>query len=368
MLSRKRMEKTFLDMISVYSPSKGEKEMCDWIVEYLKARNIDYLTDKAGEAYGGNGYNIVGLLKGNTDKMPICFAAHLDQIEPCKDVKPVIEGDIIRTDGTTTLGGDDKGGVAAILEAVEDIIETDTPHGDIYLLFTVSEEISMLGAKNMDYSILPCKDIVVADAAGATGVIAYKAPAMEAIEVTFHGRKAHAGIEPEKGINAIVVASKAIANMEIGRLDEETTSNIGRIEGGSATNIVTDKVTFTAEVRSHDMDKLKKTVANMEEACKKACDEMGATCDFVHELAYPTMSLDLESDLYKQTKEAMIKEGIEPSTVIIGGGSDANILAGQGYRSVIISVGMKDVHTVDESIDMAELFKACKVMRRMMGE
>ncbi|MDR1773622.1 MAG: M20/M25/M40 family metallo-hydrolase [Clostridioides sp.] len=366
MLNRERLQDTFIEMIKIYSPSKQEKEMCDYILNWLSKRNIQATIDDAGSNYGGNGGNIVAYIPGTTSGMPICFCAHLDQIEPCENVKPVIDGSIIKTDGTTTLGGDDKGGVAAILEAVEDILESDTPHRDIYLLFTVTEELGMLGVKNMDMSKLPCKDLIVLDSAGDTGTIAYAAPAKEHIEITFNGKKAHAGIEPENGINAIVVASKAISKMHIGRIDEETTSNIGEICGGGATNVVTDKVKFIAEIRSHSMDKLQKEVEHMENCCKEATDSMKATYIMEHSITYPTLHLDIESDICKILIDAIKEEGIEPELLKIGGGSDANILCGHGYRSGIISIGMKDVHTVDESLDIDELCKATRIIRRIM--
>ena len=367
MLSRERLQERFIEMVKIYSPSKGEKEMADWLENWLSARKIPFQSDRAGEQYGGNGRNIVAFLKGTGDGIPLGFGAHMDQIEPCANVQPIVEGSIIRTDGTTTLGGDDKSGLAAILEAVEDILETDAPHRDIYLVFTCSEEISMQGTKHMDLQMLPCYDLVIVDATGDTGVVAYKAPAMEAISVAFHGQKAHAGIAPEKGVNAIVTASKAIAEMRIGRIDPETTSNIGRIEGGGATNVVTDEVTFTAEIRSHSMEKLAAELAHMESCCAAAAQEMGASYDFQHELAYPSLSLDVDCPLVQLTKQAMEAEGVTPDLQVIGGGSDANILAGHGYRSVILGLGMRDVHTVEESLDMAEVWKAAKVLRRMMG-
>ena len=291
MLSRERMQNLFLEMIQIYSPSKGEKDMADFIEAYLAKRGIQFQSDNAGEGYGGNGRNIVAHIPGTKEGIPLGFAAHMDQIEPCRDVKAVIDGSIIRTDGTTTLGGDDKSGIAAILEALQDILESGEEHRDIYLVFTCSEEISMQGTKHMDLSILPCKDLVIADATGNTGVIAYKAPAMEAIEVTVRGKKAHAGIEPEKGVNAICAAAKAIAQMHIGRIDAETTSNIGRIEGGGATNVVTDEAVFTAEIRSHSMEKLGEEVAHMEKCLKEAAEEMGASYEFQHELAYPSKDI-----------------------------------------------------------------------------
>lgn len=304
MLSRERLQERFIEMIKIYSPSKGEKEMADWIENWLRERNIPFQSDHAGEAYGGNGRNIVAFVKGNTKERPLGFAAHMDQIEPCRNVNPVINGNIISTDKTTTLGGDDKAGISAI---------------------------------------------------------------MEAIEITFKGKKAHAGIEPEKGINAIVVASKAISKMHIGRIDYETTSNIGHIEGGSATNIVTDEVTFTAEIRSHSMEKLAAEVAHMEQCCKEAVEEMGACYEMKHEMAYPVLSLEEDCELIQDTVNAMAEERITANKMIIGGGSDANVLAGHGYKSVILGCGMINVHTVEEALDTDETWKVTKVLRRLMG-
>lgn len=367
MISKERLQSRFLEMIQVFSPSGRELPMVQWLADYFTQRGIEFRTDEAGKAYGGNGKNLVAHIPGTIPGDPIGFVAHTDQIEPCKDIHPIVEGDIIRTDGTTTLGGDDKGGITAILEAVEDLIETKAPHRDIYLLFSCSEETSMLGVKNMDLTMLPCKDLVVPDATGETGILAYKAPAMEAIRAEFHGRKAHAGIEPEKGVNAIVAAGKAISNMHIGRISPETTSNIGRIEGGGATNVVTDSVFFTAEIRSHNLDVLMSEVAHMEECCRKAAEEVGATYEFSHERAYHTLNVPLDCSLVKMTVKAMEEEGVKPNCVVIGGGSDANILAGHGYRSVILGLGMKDVHTTDESLDMNEVLKCTKIMRRIMS-
>lgn len=367
MLSRERLQNCFLELIKIYSPSSNEKEQCQWLMDYLGKKGIEASIDEAGKAYGGNGGNIVAHVKGEPCESPLCFVAHLDQIEPCEGVKAVIDGNIIRSDGTTTLGGDDKGGVAAILEILEDVLESDAPHKEFYIMFTVSEETSMLGTKNMDRSRIPCKDMVIADAAGPAGIIAYKAPAMEAIRCTVNGRKAHAGIEPEKGINAIVVAAEAISHMHIGRIDAETTSNIGRIEGGAATNIVTDQVTFTAEIRSHDMGKLKRELEHMESCLKAAADKFGGSCEFVHELAYSSLQVSPDSDIFRLAEQSMRDEGIEPKPMVIGGGSDGNILAGYGCNSIILSAGMIDVHTVEEAIDMDELWKVTKVMRRMVA-
>ncbi|MEG2246798.1 MAG: M20/M25/M40 family metallo-hydrolase [Peptostreptococcaceae bacterium] len=366
MLNRERLINNFIDMVKIDSPSGEELEMATWLVNYLKERGIEATIDNAGEAFGGNCGNLVAHIKGHDNENPICFAAHMDQVMPCRGVNPIIDGNIIKTDGTTTLGADDKGGIAVILEALEQVLADKVPHRDIYLLFTASEEVSLRGAKNFKAENLPCKDVVILDAGGATGTIAYKAPAQESIEVTFHGKKAHAGIEPEKGINAIVVASHAISNMNIGRIDELTTSNIGRIEGGGATNVVTDKVTFTAEIRAHVPEKLEAEIANMKKCCEEAATKFNTTCEFKHENTYPSFELSKDSYVFKLSEEALRKAGVEPNPMIIGGGSDANIIANLGYRCAILSLGMYEVHTVNEYADIDEMYKAAEAVYNMM--
>ena len=366
MVNRQRLIDNFINMVKVDSPSGNELEMATWLINYLKERNIEVKMDSAGDKIGGNCGNIVAYIKGESSENPICFAAHMDQVMPCNGVKPIIEGNIIKTDGTTTLGADDKGGIAVILEALECVLENKAPHRDIYLLFTVCEESGLNGAKNFKTENLPCKDIVILDAGGSPGVIAYKAPAQETIKVTFHGKKAHAGIEPEKGINAIVVASHAISNMNIGRLDNLTTSNIGRIEGGGATNIVTDKVTLTAEIRSHVPERLAQEIEHMRNCCIEAATKFNTTCDFINENAYPSFELSTDSYVFKLSEEAIRKVGIEPKPMIIGGGSDANIIANLGYRCAILSVGMHEVHTVNEYVNIDEMYQAAQMVYHMM--
>lgn len=366
MINRERLVDSFIKMVKVDSPSKQELDMANYITSYLKERNIEVKMDNAGEKIGGNCGNLVAYIKGEDSENPICFAAHMDQVTPCIGVKPIIEGNIIKTDGTTTLGADDKAGIAAILEALECIIEGKVPHRDIYLLFTVCEEIGLLGAKNFNADNLPCKDIAILDTGGPTGSIAYKAPAQESITVTFYGKKAHAGIAPEKGINAIVVASNAISNMHIGRIDELTTSNIGRIEGGGPTNVVTDEVTFTAEIRSHVPEKLQEEIEHMKKCCEEAAAKFKTTCEFKHVNAYPSFELSKESHVYKLSESAIRKAGLDPKPQIIGGGSDANIIANLGYRCAILSVGMYEAHTVNEYANIDDMENAAKMVYHMM--
>lgn len=366
LIKRERLINNFLEMLKEESPSLKELPMAEWLKEYLSYRNIEVVMDRCADEIGGNCGNVVAHIKGDIQGESICFAAHMDQISPCCNVKPIIDKDLIRTDGSTTLGGDDKGGIAVILEALEHILEEHICHRDMYLLFTVSEEQGLAGSKHFDIRNLPVENVIFVDAAGPAGIIVYKSPAQEDIEIIFKGRKAHAGIEPEKGVNAICVAAEAIYNMHIGRIDEETTSNIGRIEGGGATNIVTDEVKFTAEIRSHSMKKLKCEIDFMMNCCKNVADKYNATVDFIHKINYPSLELSKDSYVYKLCIKAFEDEGVKPVHMISGGGGDANILSGKGYNCAIISVGMDNVHTVDETINIEDMLSTAKVISKMM--
>lgn len=366
MVSKERLKDTFISMVKVDSPPKSEIEMANWIIKHLKDRGIEAKIDDSASKFGGNCGNVIAHIKGDLDLEPICFQAHMDQVQPCIGVNPIVEGNIIKSDGSTTLGADDKAGIAAILEALEHVLEEKIPHRDIYLMFTVCEELGMYGSKNFDESNLPIKNVVILDSAGKPGAIAYKSPSKEHIEVTFHGKKAHAGIEPEKGVNAIVVASHAISNMRIGRIDHETTSNIGEIKGGEATNIVVDKVTFNAEIRSHSMDKLKEEVEHMKLCCKNAADKFNISFDFENENSYPSFELSKDSYIYNLTYKAMELAGITPDPMVIGGGSDANILAKKGYECSIISLGMYNPHALNEYLNLDELYMTTNAVVNMM--
>ncbi|MFL8675526.1 M20/M25/M40 family metallo-hydrolase [Clostridioides sp. GD02404] len=366
MLDKNRLINNFMDMVKIDSPSNQELEMSKWLVNYLKERNIDAIIDDAGEKYGGNTGNVIAYIKGEEGSRPLCLCAHMDQVQPCLGVKPVLDGNIVRSDGTTTLGADDKAGIAAILETLEHVITEKIPHRDIYLCFTICEEAGMHGVKNFNPDNLPCKDMVILDSGGAIGSIAYKAPAQQSIKISFYGKKAHAGIEPEKGINAILVASHAISNMHIGRIDSLTTSNIGKIEGGGATNIVTDKVTLTAEIRSHIPETLEYELNHMEKCCKDAASKFNTTYTFEHNMSYPSFELSRDSHIFKLSEEAIRQVGVVPNPMVIGGGSDANILANLGYNCAILSLGMYDVHTVNEYVNIDELYDTAKIVYHMI--
>lgn len=365
-INKERLLENLLEIIKIDSESLNEQTMVQWIENYFKKRGAEIYKDNCGKQFGGNGSNVLIHIRGNIKAEPICFVTHLDTVAPGKNIEPTIENSIMKSSGNTILAGDDKGGIVAILEAIECINENKIPHRDIYVLFTICEEIGMLGAKSFDVSKLATKNVVIVDAVGPAGIIAYAAPAKDYLEIRFIGKKAHAGIEPEKGINAVYIASRAINNMILGRIDEITTANIGRIEGGGLTNIVTDEVIVTLEVRSHDFKQLDRVVNSIKESCYNSAQEFGGKVEIEVNRDYPIFNLNKQSFIFKHCIDSYKKEGIEPTEVIIGGGSDANILAGKGFDCAIISCGMDKVHTVDEVLNLDDLYNTSKVLKRMI--
>jgi tripeptide aminopeptidase len=367
-LNKERMLKNLFNMIRIDSVSLQEKDMANWLVKYFTEKGEQVYADDCGSTFAGNSGNLMIYIKGSIEGEALCFGAHMDTVEPGNGINPVIKGNYIESDTKTILAADDKAGIAAILEAYEYIKENNKPHRDLYLLFTVCEEIGMLGAKNFDCSKLGTKNIIIIDATGPAGKIAYAAPAKEDIKVKFLGKKAHAGIEPEKGVSAICIAGEAISNMTLGRIDSETTANLGRIEGGGQTNIVTDEVYLTAEVRSHNVEKLNEVVAEIKAACEMSAAIFGGKVEITSYQDYPNMKLNRESFIYNHCVKAFEKENIQANPVVIGGGSDANVLSANGFDCAIISCGMEKVHTVEERLNIEELYITSKVIFNMMTE
>lgn len=367
MINKTRLTNSLIDMVKIDSPSFEEKDYREYLIKYFQDRDFEIYADDAGSKFGGNSGNLLVHIKGDNKAEKICLAAHMDTVSPGRGIEPIIEDGIVKSKSNTILAGDDKAGIAVILEAIECIKENNLPHRDIYILFTVCEEVGMLGAKHFDISKLPCKNMVILDVPGPAGIIAVEAPARYAFKITFTGKTAHAGIEPEKGINAIYVASEAISNMKLGRLDDETTANIGRIEGGSQTNIVTDAVYFTAEVRSRSLEKIDAQAEHMEEVCKAAAEKFGGEVEIEVTKEYFPMKLDQNSFVFNLCIESFEKEGINPVLIKTGGGSDGNILAQAGYDCAVISMGMEKVHTVDEMVNIDDMYNTAKAVVNMIS-
>ena len=361
MIKKKRVLDRFLNYIQIDSPSRQEKDFAEHIKTEMEEMGFEVELDDVGEKVGCNVGNLIGRLKGNTEGKPFMFSAHLDTVSPGSGIKPQIKDGIIYSDGTTVLGSDDKAGIAAILEAIETAIEKDIARGDIEVLFTIHEEGGLYGSKNLDYSKIESTVAYVFDSDGAPGQIINQGPAQDKIEVKFIGKEAHAGVAPEEGISAIEIAAQAISNMKLLRIDEETTANIGVIEGGEVTNIVTSQVRIIGEVRSLNNNKLKEQVEHMIKCCEDAARKFDGEVEVNVYNAYSAFHIGKDEDIVKGVAEICEDLGLESRIVSSGGGSDTNILNRNGIKAINLGVGMKKPHTVDEHISIKDLENSARL-------
>ncbi len=352
----------FLDYVRISSPSYKEGNFAEVVKKDMEKIGFEVIVDDAGIKAGSDTGNIIGSLSGNKDIEPILFCAHLDTVTPCENIEPIIEDGIIRSKGNTILSADDKAGIVAILEGISHIKENNIPHGDIEVVFTICEEVGLYGSKYLDYSRIKSKMAFVLDASGDIGGVNVQGPAQTGIHAKFHGKAAHAGLNPEKGINAIQVASRAIDRMSLLRIDEETTANIGIIKGGSATNIVADYAELEFEARSLNEEKLKNQVNHMVEAMEKAAKEFNTHVDIEVNNSYPTFKLDHDEPILKIIEKAMEKVNIPYMPKPTGGGSDTNIFNGNGLKAATLGIGMFGAHSVDEYIAEDDIVKTSELV------
>lgn len=361
-INQDRLVEEFMELVSIDSLTFDERKMADFIISRLNDMGVSAEEDDAGRVLNGTSGNLIAKLNGSTDKSPIMFLAHMDTVTPGKNKKAVIRDGVIYSEGKTILGADDLSGVATILGALRNIIDFNIPHGDIYAVFTIAEEGGLWGAKHLDLSKIPAKYAFVMDNGGEIGTVAHEAPSQYKFDINIHGRAAHAGVEPEKGVSAIQIAANAISNMKLGRIDHETTANIGVISGGQATNIICDKVEIKAEARSRNMKKLEEQKIHMKEVLFNAAEQSGGTVDFEEELAYPSFKISKDSEIIRIINDATQKIGIELKLEATGGGSDTNIINAAGIPAVDLSTGMDKVHTMDENIKISDLVKTCELI------
>ena len=246
----------FKQLVSFDSISFHERNTADWLLARLKSMGFSVEEDQAGAYYGGDTGNIFAVLDGELEGDPVIFCAHMDVVEPGSGKKSVLEKDgTIHSAGDTVLGADDISGILEILYGVQLVLDSGKPHKKIEILFTIGEELYVKGSDVFDYSKVTAKQAYVLDLSGAVGTAARRAPSIISVRAEIKGKAAHAGFEPENGIHAIFAAANAVSRLCMGHVDEETTFNIGTIQGGTATNIVPDCCVLTGEIRSYDHEK-----------------------------------------------------------------------------------------------------------------
>lgn len=359
MINEQRLVQTFLDLVAIDSPSGEEAAISEELGRRFGALG-------ATEVDRDEHHNLIARFPGTQTGEYVMLSAHMDTVGKDRGIKPQIRDGVIYSDGTTILGGDDKSGVAAILEVIQSLAEDSLPHPPLEAVISVSEEVGLAGARALDKGRLKARRGYVLDAGGPSGVVVTSAPSQDSLEVKVHGRTAHAGAEPEKGINAIRVASQAIASMPLGRIDPETTANIGIIQGGVATNIVPDCVYVKGEARSRDDMKLAAQTAAMAAAFQEAAEQNGAHVEFKIKRMYTTYKLPDDHPVVAAAVAAIEKFGWTPMIKASGGGTDANIYAEYGIHCAIISTGMADVHTPNEHIAIADMVNSARLLQEIV--
>nr|WP_285853326.1 M20/M25/M40 family metallo-hydrolase [Sporosarcina luteola] len=354
----------FFELVQIDSETKHEEGIVNVLKEKMESLGFTVIEDDTKEVTGHGAGNLIATLKGTVESAdPIYFTCHMDTVVPGKGIKPELREDgYIYSDGTTILGADDKAGIAALFEMARVLKEENIPHGDIQFIITAGEESGLVGAKAMDPSLFKAKYGYAVDSDGKVGGIVTAAPYQAKLWTTIHGKTAHAGVAPEKGVSAINIAAKSIAAMTLGRVDSETTANIGRFEGGQATNIVCDEVRILAEARSINEDKLEKQTAHMVETFEKTAAAMGGNAVTEVKLMYPGFSFDEDAEVVQTAMEAIRNVGREPELMTSGGGSDGNVFNGAGVPTVTLSVGYEEIHTKNERMPVEELNKLTELL------
>lgn len=366
MINEKRLLDNFLMYLRIDSESTNEKAIACRLVSDLKAIGCQIYVDHTQQQTGCNTGNIYATLPGTTIGDPILFCAHMDTVTPGVGIQPIITNGIIRSEGNTILGGDDKSGIAAIIEALRTIVEQNLPHPTIQVVFTVAEEIGLRGSRYLEYQRLLAKQAVVLDSSGDAGQIITSAPGQVSLKATIIGRRAHAGVAPEEGISAIEVMAHAIANMKLLRIDNETTANIGSIFANYATNIVPEQAELTGEARSLNEQKLQTQSQHMVDCLQQACKQFGATLQYQLTKAYAAYKYAETDPFVQYLVTACQKAGLKPVLGSSGGGSDANNLNANNMKALVLGTGMSKVHTTEEEITVQNLNDTAKLTLTLM--
>jgi tripeptide aminopeptidase len=350
--------KNFFKMVKINSESGEEKG----VISYLKNLFTKELQAKCIIDDYGN--LIVNILPKNSSCIEhVFFSAHADTVKPGKNIEPVIEDGIIRSKGDTILGADDKAGIAELVEA----IRTAKQYPPLEIIISVEEEIGLVGAKHVDVSNLKSKRGFLIDM-DALDTIVVGGPSHMLIDIKIIGKAAHAGMEPEKGISAIKAAAHAISILKEGRIDEETTVNVGIIEGGEIRNGVPEMTTIKAECRSLNHKKCIRQSELIKEIFEVSAESIGACAEVKMDMAYEAVKIPENVEVVKVAKEAVESVGLEPKIKIITGGTDASIYNKKGIQTVVIGMGAKEEHTKDENISVADMKKAVKIIQYIFKE
>ncbi|TFJ43328.1 hypothetical protein CKN80_12320 [Carnobacterium divergens] len=361
LINEERLIQRFVDLVKIDSETKQEEAIQPYLKSEFEKLGLEVTEDQTKGETGFGANNLIAVLAGDDSLETIFFSCHMDTVMPGKNIQPIIKDGVIQTDGTTILGADDKAGIAILFELIQTLKESEMVHCPIEFVITVGEESGLVGAKAFDVKQLSANYGFVLDTGGPVGSITVGSPTQYRIEALIKGVTAHAGVAPEKGISAVQIAANAIHHMKLGRIDEETTANIGLISGGTATNIVMDRLEVIAEARSLSKEACENQVNHMKATFETIASEMGGSAAVLTKKNYDGYRFTKESPVVQVAAKAIMNLGIHPNYQTSGGGSDANIFNGKGKPTTNLSIGYEKIHTVHEYIPTKELKKAAEL-------
>jgi tripeptide aminopeptidase len=344
----------FVRLAGIRSPSLEEREMADAVTDFVRGVGLDAFEDASAALIGGDCGNLIVRVPGSGEGTPIALCAHLDTVPVERAPTVIVENGVVRSDGETILGADDKAAVAALLLVMRDLAQ-EPPAACVEFVFTAGEEIGLQGAKALDVPSLTAATVLVFDSDGEPGTVIAAAPTLKAIDARFRGVAAHAGIEPQHGRSAILAAARALATMDLGRVDDETTANAGLIEGGSAVNVVAEHCLVRAEARSRDEQKLAVQVAAMVEAITVAAAETGVDVEISVQEVFHGYAHAADALPMRIAGAALAEAGLEARYIGGGGGSDANVFNARGLSALTLGVGFERAHSSQECIRFERL-------------
>lgn len=360
-INKERVVQQFYDLIAIPCPSTQERQVADYLIREMEALGGTVTEDNAAAALQGTTGNLFINFPGTVEGVPkILLSAHLDCVNPCAGIQATLEDGVFRSDGATILGGDDKSGVTAILETLRCLKEQNIPHGPLQVVFTVCEEQGVAGSRNMDASLLDADFGYCLDSSGHPGKIIFAAPGQNKIFTKVHGKTAHGGLAPEKGINAIKKAAEILLDVPTARIDEETTCNIGIIHGGTATNVVPDLVEIAMDCRSRNLEKLEALTERIVAAYQEGGKKAGVPVDVEVRPSYKPYELPKDSPCILLAAKAAEELGLPVDVTATGGGSDSSHFNGNGVPCTVLGTGMTNVHTVEEILLEKDLYDICE--------
>jgi tripeptide aminopeptidase len=373
-INQERLAALFITLCEIDSPSKKEGKVAEYLKSAFQQLGAEVIEDSSADETGSDCGNLLIRFHGTLKKEPLFLNCHMDTVLPAEGITVERQGEVFTSKGNTVLGGDDKAGIAVLVEVMQTLTENNMEFGPVELVFTTCEEVGLLGVKAFDAKLLNARIGYALDTTGVHKVI-IGAPAANRIIAEINGVASHAGLNPEEGINAIQLAAQAIAGLELGRIDSESTANIGLVEGGTATNIIPAKAVVKGEIRSHSEEKLaiftekakevfSKTVSNWQDPTGKA--KGLPTLDFQVIPDYPVMKLDRQSEVIRRAEQAAAAINVDLEFLVAGGGSDANIFNSYGLQCAILSTGMDKVHSTEETIRLSDMAQTADLVLALL--